>query len=218
MTKSILLPIHPEWCEKIFRGKKTIEVRKTKPKLQTPFKCYVYCTKKGKMFFHGGIGEKEYLFRNPRTNELKFDYPFELCCEDNVDENCYLSGKVIGEFIVDVIYGYSVHKLFEGDTLDYLVPYFHYANMKLTPDELLKYGQYKDIYGWHIIDAKLYKNPRKLSSFYKPCDYNVYGNCYLQDVLSCGYQDIDEYSGLRICGNTLTRPPQSFCYVEEIVI
>lgn len=43
--KSVLISICPKWCEKICRGEKTIEVRKTRPKLQTPFKCYIYRTK-----------------------------------------------------------------------------------------------------------------------------------------------------------------------------
>lgn len=41
----VLLPIKPKWCELIASGKKTIEVRKTRPKIETPFKCYIYCTK-----------------------------------------------------------------------------------------------------------------------------------------------------------------------------
>ena len=43
--KSILISIQPKWCELIASGKKTIEVRKTRPKLETPFKCYIYETK-----------------------------------------------------------------------------------------------------------------------------------------------------------------------------
>ena len=42
--KSVLISIQPKWCELIASGKKTVEVRKTKPKLETPFKCYIYCT------------------------------------------------------------------------------------------------------------------------------------------------------------------------------
>lgn len=45
--KSVMLSIRPKWCEKIVSGEKTIEVRKTKPKLETPFKCYIYCTQSG---------------------------------------------------------------------------------------------------------------------------------------------------------------------------
>jgi hypothetical protein len=44
MSKAVMLSIRPKWCEKIVSGEKTIEVRKTRPKLNTPFKCYIYCT------------------------------------------------------------------------------------------------------------------------------------------------------------------------------
>ena len=44
MTKAVLISIRPKWCEKIVGGEKTIEVRKTRPKLDTPFRCYIYCT------------------------------------------------------------------------------------------------------------------------------------------------------------------------------
>lgn len=44
MSKAVLISIRPEWVEKIAKGEKTVEVRKTQPKLETPFKCYIYCT------------------------------------------------------------------------------------------------------------------------------------------------------------------------------
>lgn len=51
MSKSVMISIRPKWCEKIVNGEKTIEVRKTRPKLETPFKCYIYET--------GGFVEKD---------------------------------------------------------------------------------------------------------------------------------------------------------------
>ena len=42
--KSVLISIRPKWCKKIVNGQKTIEVRKTRPKLELPFKCYIYQT------------------------------------------------------------------------------------------------------------------------------------------------------------------------------
>lgn len=45
MSKAVLISIHPRWCEKIASGEKTIEIRKTRPKLETPFRCYIYRTK-----------------------------------------------------------------------------------------------------------------------------------------------------------------------------
>ena len=44
MNKAVLISIQPKWCELIASGRKTIEVRKTKPKILTPFKVYIYCT------------------------------------------------------------------------------------------------------------------------------------------------------------------------------
>ena len=49
--KAVLISIRPEWCDLIARGEKTLEVRKTKPKIDTPFKCYIYCTKAPKGWF-----------------------------------------------------------------------------------------------------------------------------------------------------------------------
>ena len=47
MMKSVLIAIRPQWAEKIAKGIKTIEVRKTAPK-EVPFKAYIYCTKEKK--------------------------------------------------------------------------------------------------------------------------------------------------------------------------
>ena len=52
MSKAVLISIQPLWCDKIVKGRKTIEVRKTRPKMKPPFKCYIYQTEKG-----GVIGE-----------------------------------------------------------------------------------------------------------------------------------------------------------------
>ena len=43
--KAVMLSIKPKYCELIAKGEKTIEVRKSMPKLKTPFKCYIYMTK-----------------------------------------------------------------------------------------------------------------------------------------------------------------------------
>lgn len=49
MSKAVLISIRPEWCEKIINGRKTIEVRKTRPRMDTPFKCYIYKCGNGKV-------------------------------------------------------------------------------------------------------------------------------------------------------------------------
>ena len=43
--KAVMLSIQPQWCSLIAKGKKSLEVRKSRPTLETPFKVYIYCTK-----------------------------------------------------------------------------------------------------------------------------------------------------------------------------
>lgn len=76
--KAVLISIQPKWCELIASGKKTVEVRKTKPKLETPFKVYIYCTKDEPLY---KSGEK-------------------FWCEKAGE---FGNGKVIGEFVCDTI-------------------------------------------------------------------------------------------------------------------
>ena len=61
MSKAVLLSIRPNWCKKIANLRKTVEIRKTAPNLEVPFKCYIYCTKPEEklltMMFGGPEGE-----------------------------------------------------------------------------------------------------------------------------------------------------------------
>ena len=49
MSKAVLISIRPKYCQKIMEGRKTIEVRKTRPKMNPPFKCYIYKCGNGKV-------------------------------------------------------------------------------------------------------------------------------------------------------------------------
>ena len=71
--KSVLISIRPMWCELIASGKKTIEVRKTRPKIETPFKCYIYCTKP-KMI-------TKYVFKPEDYPEYMYDSEDKLHCQ-----------------------------------------------------------------------------------------------------------------------------------------
>ena len=42
MSKAVLLSIRPNWCKLIASGRKTVEVRKNEPKLDKPFRCFIY--------------------------------------------------------------------------------------------------------------------------------------------------------------------------------
>lgn len=199
--KSVLISIRPQWCEKIVNGEKTIEVRKTAPKCETPFKCYIYCTK-------------------DRRNLLPIEHG-EVLQKVNFWENTdayYGFGKIIGEFVCDKVDEYKFHEgLIEFNSMgfpsriygSYLIFADDYKAMCLSYDEIKNYGKGKTLYGWHISDLKIYDKPKELSEFYKPCPTKEKGDC-----LSCDCLADNDYGG--ICTNNLTRPPQSYMFVEEL--
>ena len=86
---SVMISIRPKWCEKIIKGQKTIEVRRTQPKLQTPFKVFIYCTKGGKTL-NIPISQ-ERLIADVAVNGMKSM------------NNPIGNGSVIGEFVCDTM-------------------------------------------------------------------------------------------------------------------
>ena len=184
--KSVLISIKPKWCELIANGKKTVEVRKTRPKIEAPFKCYIYCTKDK----HGWFD----FFKKER-----------------------LDGKVIGEFVCDAIiktYGHNV--LFKTSAC-------------MSDADVSAYCLNKEMYCWHISDLAIYDEPKELSEFsvlddkaIKECEHRerVYQNpdyvngAWLFGGYVCHKGEIDWCCDCKI--KTLKRPPQSWCYVEEL--
>ena len=134
---AVLISIRPEWCEKIASGEKTIEVRKNRPKIETPFKCYIYMT----------AGNASY----PVT---KNGAPY--VCHNN-------GGKVvIGEFVCDKIFDICIEISKPDDLSGYPFPC-----TGLTDKEVLQYlGNGNAGYGWHISDLKIYDEPKGLDQFW----------------------------------------------------
>lgn len=147
--KSVLISIKPKWCELIASGKKMVEVRKTKPKIDTPFKCYIYCTK-GKLLTRSNNNGKIYVASSPK---------YQKALERN--GNITLSGKVIGEFVCDEI------KEIRADNLVAL--YFNNptGNTCLNDLEMRTYANGKNLFLWHISNLVIYDKPRELSEFKK---------------------------------------------------
>lgn len=117
--KSVLLSVRPNWCELIANGKKTIEIRKTKPKLNTPFKCYIYCTKPSKKYqtvAGSMVLNDDELFKLP-NGEIKYGNSIELIAYDNYSKDNFLNGKIIGEFVCDRID--TIRKRGIDDNFDY---------------------------------------------------------------------------------------------------
>ena len=95
--KSVLISIKPKWCELIANGKKTIEVRKTQPRLNTPFKVYIYCTKQDVLNHGYSLDDydkveqtlkNELVDYNDYINEAHEYYAYEITDEDdNIVDN-----------------------------------------------------------------------------------------------------------------------------------
>ena len=196
--KAIMISIQPQYVEKILNGEKTIEIRKTMPKIELPCKVYIYCTKgkttidyierKGELDWFGNIAEKTLILTSPK---YKFSMGEKL-------------GKVVAEFILNKV------DTLERDLNDWL-PKNRYdvsnellKDINLNQEQLWNYGQGKTLYAWHIDDLKIYDKPKLLQVFFKPC-----GDCDKKDTDRCIYED-------SYCRAKVIRPSQSWCYVEEL--
>lgn len=198
MSKAVMISIRPNWCQKIASGEKTIEVRKTKPKLETPFKCYIYCTQDKHLAF----------MQNASGTNL-------IAC---MDANAAIpvggaigNGKVIGEFTCDRIYeletrspggSYYVKGEDQPTTNDVA------RQSCLTLKDMHEYLKAAKGYGWHISDLKIYDGPKELGEFRRGCINDLYcESCamYWKNGGNCGNESLH-----------LKRPFQSWGYVEEM--
>ena len=136
MAKAVLISIRPEWVEKIANGEKTVEVRKTQPKLETPFKCYIYETKA--------------RTEADRTSEKGADAG-----------KVYGRGMVVAEFICEEIKRISIPYPPTQADLDMPI----YENSCLSYEQVRSYCKDSDAFFWHISSLKIYDSPEPLSEF-----------------------------------------------------
>ena len=219
MSKAVMLSIRPKGCEKIASGEKTIEVRKTRPKLDTPFKCYIYCTQasvKYQTICGCHVLNSNELYRHPEQG-IKHGDSIELMLCENYTKDNFLNGKVIGEFTCDRIFPINVFD--NGSIQNWL--FEHMKRSCLTYEELAGYiGNGKTGHGWHISDLVIYDTPHDLGEFSPVCIYKADdGTCPTRRV-ACSFQRYDyNHDGsinLVECGRPLEHPPQSWCYVEAM--
>ncbi len=195
--KAILLSIQPKWCGLIALGKKTIEVRKTRPKIETPFKCYIYQSKsKDQLMDVMKDGDENYgvIYHGKPVfikTYSKYSNPYEQ--------------KVIGEFVCDAIISHC--EMANADIAE--------QQGCIRREQLFEYANGAELYGWHISELKIYNDqPKELSEFGALCDEDC-PNCefWKCDMVNQHERDMD-------CTNSsyplrpLKRPPQSWCYVE----
>lgn len=184
MSKAVLISIRPMWCEKIINGRKTIEVRKTRPKMNPPFKCYIYCTKAEERL--------AFILKDGDENYGEIYHGKTVFGKVEKGSVCDMWGKrqkVVGEFICDRVTDLFANSRFWLNEDDIL-------RTCLTADEIRAYANgANELYGWHISNLKIYDTPRELREFYAvPNEVEV---------------------ALKAKPKPITRPPQSWQYVEE---
>lgn len=154
-------------------------------------------------------GKKTIEVRKTAPKEVPFK-AYIYCSYGKDKENYMLSkrGKVIGEFICDKVDKFNLpYPAYFNEVPQEVKDLIKSACLTMT--ETHHYLGQKAGYGWHISDIKIYDNPRELSEFFvlKKCDscrdtgYESTACCYDED---CTVPEI------------ITRPPQSWQYVEEM--
>lgn len=202
MKRAVLMSIRPRWCNLIANGDKTIEIRKTRPKMKTPFKCYIYCTKAEERLLE--------IIKDGDENYGEIYHGKPVFIKTSVDSVCDMYGKrqkVIGEFVCDRI-DRLAHIGYTGDPerpkyriVDDWQKAHDISRLLeaacLTEEELETYLKGETGFGWHISDLKIYSRPVDITNFH---------NC-----LGCEYVgDCDTY-----CWDPVQIPPQSWRYVQE---
>ena len=200
--KAVLISIHPKYCKLIADGKKTIEVRKTKPKWKTPFKCYIYATKPKNNFDKGLFRLKSDIVGIVHKTNYKTAkrMGYEL-----------LSGKIIGEFVCDMVYRFA--RFLPCEDKDFCIYDIQPSVLDKTCLEIGEIDNYlrkSDGYGWNISQLKIYDKPKELGEFkaWRDCEtpHKEFMNCKFT------YRHPSHCE----CCQWIKRPPQSWCYVEEL--
>ena len=186
--KAVLMSIQPKWCELIASGKKTVEVRKTRPKLEVPFKVYIYCTNTKPYLVWGDV------FRGNWETEVTHLSGYNRAEAEKIWD--VFNGKVIGEFVCDSMTSLKADNMIQA----------YYNNTKetcLTDEEIKQYANNGKLFYWHISNLVIYDKPRELGEFFLACDKPNGTDCSV-----C----LDRRENR--C-KVITRPPQSWCYVER---
>lgn len=112
-------------------------------------------------------------------------------------------GKIGMRVVCYKVYEYT----FSHYEAEYRVTHVEQEAMCLNQPELIRYGKGKTLCGWHISDLKIYDKPKELSEFCIPCKVSC-ENCKNPLYFECWCEE----KGKKI----VTRPPQSYMFVEEV--
>lgn len=229
-NRGVLFSIGPLWCEKILNGEKSLEIRKTRPKIEVPFTSYIYCTEGGDALALPHLNDLHYSIH--RISNGYLGGRRMTARERERSNNTYANGKVVGEFVCDAIASYRPGTQFSPDK----IPFSIRELGCMTAEQLWSYSGGKRVYGIHITDLKVYDEPKELVQFMRPGAERIEdmsdGLCqYCLDTDGGRLASYSTPNGTVMCEGkfcdsayaaylydefALVRPPQSWCYVEEM--
>lgn len=135
MKQEVLISIRPYWCDRIIDGVKELEIRRTRPTIEPPFKCHVYCTKDRR----GGIVS----FAKPDGGFI------------------FSNGHVIADFICDKVVEISVpYPAYSAEMNKDIL-----KAACMTYGELHAYAGHKNVYGLHISNLHVFEHSKSLNEY-----------------------------------------------------
>lgn len=119
MSKAVMISIKPQWCELIAKKQKTIEVRKTRPKIKLPFKCYIYMIKSNltgdrKAYKDRMAGKVigEFICDDISTNYVRYDpQKDEYGYWTLLDDSCLTKNQLMEYGKCHILYGWHISDL-----------------------------------------------------------------------------------------------------------
>lgn len=214
--KAVLLSVKPKWCERICHKigedkdgtpiyEKIIDVRKTRPRFDTPFPVYIYQNKK--TWIYNIFSE---------ISDWQGKVIGEFVC-DEITECCSEFYPVEEHPVFEALYRLSEEfdncwECIASNDNDTLSKFLKETCLTLEDfREYLGNGE-KEFYAWHISNLVIYDKPKELNEFERACPYNdecwkckYYDGGSMYEPPCCNWEDFE-----------IIRPPQSWCYVEKV--
>lgn len=191
--RDVLISLKPYYYYLIGEGIKRAEVRKSYPKAEDWSR---------NSWFYMSRDEKSFA-KIPKEFQKKYRKHF---------------GKVGMRFVCDQITLWNYDQAFDEsmgvfiDKFGYDITDYELGKTCLTYEEFEKYGNTNNLYGLNITDLVVYDELRELSEFFQAKAIRGY---HKKDEPKTDGLNIPRLlNSTRVEVNFLTRPPQSWCYIE----
>lgn len=212
--QAIMISQNSRMCCLIANDKKPIILTKTLPKIETPFKCYIYVSAKKPYIAWGDV------FRGNWDTEIALLSGYGKTMAEKIFD--LFNAKVIGEFVCDDVeeYAYSTSDGVDIDDDDLL-------ETCMEREEINIYAKGETIYGLHISNLEIYDCPKTLRDFYvidedevKKCPYreqNYFAftdTGHIKNGFGCKKHE-DEWC-FRCKTKPMSNPPSPWCYIAGV--